>query len=55
LGSRDYPTALAYFSQNYGIALSGYVQWAQGNFVFHFSQNKRIKVVNLIYFKQSIL
>ena len=32
LGSRDYPTASAYFSQNHGIILSGFVQWAQGSF-----------------------
>ncbi len=30
LGSRDYPTASAYFTKNFGISLSGYVQWAQG-------------------------
>ena len=27
LGSRDYPAALNYFSQNYGISLYGYLQW----------------------------
>ena len=31
LGSRDYPTASAYFSHNHGIILSGFMQWAQGN------------------------
>ena len=30
LGSRDYPTASAYFSQNHGIILSGFIQWSQG-------------------------
>ena len=29
LGSRDFPTALKYFSQ-YGITLAGYMQWTQG-------------------------
>ncbi len=28
LGSRDYPTAQAYFA-NLGVTLAGYVQWAQ--------------------------
>jgi len=28
LGSRDYPTASKYFSQNYDISISGYMQWA---------------------------
>jgi hypothetical protein len=31
LGSRDYPTASQYFSQNYGISLYGYMQSNQGN------------------------
>jgi hypothetical protein len=28
LGTRDYPQASKYFSQNYGISLYGYIQWA---------------------------
>jgi hypothetical protein len=28
LGSRDYPAALNYFSQNFGISLYGYLQWS---------------------------